>query len=145
MRNEAIIRRATPADAGECARVMFSAFASSADYHHFPREFASVEAALDETRVLLAEPLLHGVVAEHNGQIVGSNFIDMRSPVAGIGPITVDPAAQNRGLGRRLMQACLDHADSANAIGVRLGHAAYNHRSFALYSRLGFRVGPVTS
>ncbi len=99
-----------------------------------------MEAALDETRVLLAEPLLHGVVAEHNGQIVGSNFIDVRSPVAGIGPITVDPAAQNRGLGRRLMQACLDHADSANAIGVRLGHAAYNHRSFALYSRLGFRV-----
>ena len=32
------------------------------------------------------------------------------SPVAGINPITVDPAAQNRRIGRTLMQAVMDHA-----------------------------------
>ena len=40
---------------------------------------------------LIAHPGFFGIVAEHDGRIVGSNFLDERSMIAGVGPITVDP------------------------------------------------------
>ena len=45
---------------------------------------------------MLKDPEFHSVVAEIDGRIVGSNFLDERNTIAGIGPITVDPAGQNR-------------------------------------------------
>jgi hypothetical protein len=48
----------------------------------------------------LTNPGFYGVVAEEAGNIVGSNFVYLRSPVAGISPITIDPVAQNRRIGR---------------------------------------------
>jgi Acetyltransferase (GNAT) family len=74
------------------------------------------------------------------GRIVGSNCLDERSAVCGIGPITVDPAAQNRGIGRTLMQAVLDRARERGAAGVRLVQAAFHNRSLSLYTTLGFDV-----
>jgi len=70
--------------------------------------------------------------------VVGSNFIDERGPIAGIGPITVDPASQNGAIGRRLMQAVLDRASERRAAGVRLLQSAFHNRSLCLYTRLGF-------
>ena len=55
--------------------------------------------------MLIAHLGFYGLVAEEDGQIVGSNFMDQRSPIGGIGPISVDPAAQNRRADRSLMQA----------------------------------------
>ena len=34
-----------------------------------------------------------------DGRIVGSNFLDERDPIRGVGPITVDPESQNAGRG----------------------------------------------
>src|SRR5262249_7460763 len=67
-----------------------------------------------------------------------SNFMDRRSPIGGIGPISVDPAVQNRRIGRTLMQAMLDHATARGHAGIRLVQTAYHNRSLALYTRLGF-------
>jgi GNAT superfamily N-acetyltransferase len=83
-------------------------------------------------------PAFFGVVAEIDGDIVGSNFIDDRGPVRGIGPITVSPDAQGRGVGRRLMEAVLDHARGASSI--RLLQDAHNPISLSLYASLGFDV-----
>jgi hypothetical protein len=80
------------------------------------------------------------VVAEVDGRIVGSNCIDERSVIAGIGPITVDPGAQNLGVGQKLMQAVMDRASGRGAPGVRLVQAAFHGRSLSLYSRLGFDI-----
>lgn len=44
-------------------------------------------------------PGIYGVVAEDEGRILGSNFLHDYDPVPGIGPITVDPKSQNRGVG----------------------------------------------
>ena len=44
-------------------------------------------------------PSVWGVVAEVEGRVVGSNFLDERSPIRGVGPITVDPRGQNAGSG----------------------------------------------
>jgi predicted N-acetyltransferase YhbS len=73
-----------------------------------------------------------------DGRIVGSNFLDERGPVRGVGPITVDPAAQGGGVGRRLMEAVLERG--AGAAGIRLLQDSFNTRSLALYASLGFDV-----
>src|SRR5690606_28341010 len=75
---------------------------------------------------------------ELDGQVVGSNFVDERSTIAGIGPITVAPAVQNRGIGRELMQHVLDRIAQRRFPGCRLVQAAYHNRSLSLYARLGF-------
>ena len=38
---------------------------------------------------------------------MGSNCLDERSSIFGVGPITVDPEVQSAGVGRRLMQAVM--------------------------------------
>jgi GNAT superfamily N-acetyltransferase len=42
--------------------------------------------------------------------MVGSNCLDERSAIAGVGPITVEPTFQNCGVGRTLMEAVLARA-----------------------------------
>jgi len=80
------------------------------------------------------------VVAEKGGRVVGSNCMDERSVIAGIGPITVDPAAQDRGAGRKLMTAVMDRAVERRFPGVRLVQTAFHRRSMALYAKLGFDI-----
>ena len=66
--------------------------------------------------------------------------LDLRSPVAGIGPITVDSLAQNRRVGRTLMQAVMDHAMAQGKPSIRLLQATYNNGSLCLYTTLGFQT-----
>ncbi|MGP3988293.1 GNAT family N-acetyltransferase [Streptomyces sp. 3N207] len=86
----------------------------------------------------LTHPGFYSVVAELDGRIVGSNFLDERSSVVGVGPLTIDPAVQNRGAGRRLMQDVMDRAAEQGAPGIRLLQSGYHTRSFSLYASLGF-------
>ena len=90
--------------------------------------------------MLLSHPKFYSVVAEDSGVIIGSNFLDERSPVAGLGPITVSPTNQNSGVGSLLMRHMLDRAEERNYPGVRLLQAAYHSRSLALYAGLNFDV-----
>jgi predicted N-acetyltransferase YhbS len=125
-------------DTNACGRICFAAFAAVADQHNFPRNYPSVEAACDVIRMVIEHTGFYGVVAEDDGRVLGSNFMYERSAVAGIGPVTVDPAAQNLGVGRRLMQDVLDRAAARHAPSARLVQAAYNNRSLSLYTKLGF-------
>lgn len=45
------------------------------------------------------------------GQIIGSNFLLHADEVAGVGPITVDPHLQARGIGRSLMEWAVNIAE----------------------------------
>jgi hypothetical protein len=90
-----ILRPGTLEDAGPCGAICFEAFKSIASEHNFPWDFPSVEVATRVIKTLLGHPGFYSVVAESDGKVVGSNFLDERSPIAGIGPITVDPASQN--------------------------------------------------
>lgn len=134
------LRAAAPHDAPELGRVLYEAFRSIADRHGFPRDFASTEVATGLMDMLISHPGVYGIVAERDGDLIGSNFMDERAPVLGIGPISVDPATQNSGVGRRLMQEMLDHAAQRNSPGVRLVQAAYHNRSLCLYTSLGFHT-----
>ena len=97
-----------------------------------------MDVATELITMLLSHPGFFSVVAEAGGEIVGSNFLDERSPIAGVGPITVDPRVQNLRIGRGLMQAILDRAAERKFAGVRLLQSAYHSRSLALYGTLGF-------
>jgi predicted N-acetyltransferase YhbS len=134
------IREATPDDANECGRICHDAFAAIAEYHRFPPDFPTVDIAIGAVSGLIAHPGFFGVVAEDDGQILGSNFLDERSMIRGVGPITVDPDVQNRRIGLALMDAVLQRGTQHRAPGVRLLQSAYHNRSMCLYAKLGFDV-----
>jgi len=141
-----LLRAGTPGDAEACGCICYQAFATLATGHGFPPDFPSPEVATEVLTGLLSHPGFYSLVAEIDGEIVGSNFLDERSAIAGVGPITVDPNAQNTGVGRRLMLAVLERSKERAFPGVRLLQAAYHNRSLSLYAKLGFDVRePVTT
>jgi GNAT superfamily N-acetyltransferase len=132
------IRRATPEDVAVCGRICYEAFYAINTQHHFPPDLPSVEAGASLLGKLFSHPRIYCVVAEVAGRIAGSNCLDERCAISGVGPITVDPALQNTGVGRKLMQAVLDRAWQNGCAGVRLVQAAFHNRSLSLYTTLGF-------
>jgi hypothetical protein len=90
--------------------------------------------------MLLSRPDIYSVVAEAGGKTIASNFLWEGDPVAGVGPITVDPNVQNSSVGRRLMEDVVRRADEQGFLSVRLVQAAYHNRSLALYTKLGFNT-----
>jgi GNAT superfamily N-acetyltransferase len=135
---EVTLRPAEPADTDELARICFEAFGGIHDHHRFPRDFPALEAALGLMSAWIPHPQVWGVVAEVDGKIAGSNFLDERDPISGVGPITVDPEGQNAGVGRRLMEAVLERGKDAP--GIRLVQDGFHMRSLSLYTSLGFDV-----
>jgi predicted N-acetyltransferase YhbS len=133
-----LLRPIEPGDRDEVARIVYEAFAGIHDRHRFPRDFPTLDAAKQLVDAFVSHPSIWGVVAERDGRIVGSNFLDERGPVRGVGPITVDPAVQAAGVGRRLMQAVIERG--AGAAGIRLLQDSFNTGSLALYASLGFEV-----
>ena len=134
------LRPGTSEDAKQCGEICYRAFRVIAEEHNFPPDFLSPEVSITMLSEFMAHPNIYGVVAELDGRVVGSNFVDERSIIAGIGPITVDPGVQNRAIGRELMQHVLARVAKRRLPGVRLVQAAYHNRSLSLYTKLGFTV-----
>jgi len=134
------VREAEDADWVEAGRICYEAFATLADRHGFPHDFPTVAAASEPIRWLINHPNVYGVVAVGDGRILGSSFLDERSTISAIGPVSVDPTAQNLKVGRALMTAMLDRAAERRAPGVRLVQISYHNRSLSLYAKLGFDV-----
>jgi hypothetical protein len=87
-RRELVLRPIRPADADAAARIVHVAFAGIHDHHRFPRDFPTPESAAGLVGAFAAHPAIYGVVAERGGRVVGSNFLDERGRVRGVGPIT---------------------------------------------------------
>lgn len=134
------IRPARPEDAGPAGQICFDAFATINRAHNFPPDMPAAEHATGVLSMMFSHPGFYCVVAESGGRVIGSNCLDRRSAIFGVGPITVDPETQNRGVGRALMNAVLDRARENNAAGVRLVQAAFHNRSLSLYASMGFDV-----
>ena len=133
------LRPGMPEDAEACGQICYEAFTAIARKHNFPPD-VTAETAVGLISMLLGHPGFYSVVAESNGQVVGSNFLDERSPINGVGPITVDPAVQDGGVGRALMLDVMRRATERTAPGIRLVQSAYHNRSLSLYAVLGFQV-----
>jgi predicted N-acetyltransferase YhbS len=134
------IRRATPADSALCGPVCHAAFKAISTAHNFPPDFPNPDATTAILSTLFSLDGFYCVVAEREGRVVGSNVLDERALIHGVGPITVDPTIQNAGVGRRLMEAVIGRAGQQAAAGIRLVQAAFHNRSLSLYTSLGFDV-----
>jgi GNAT superfamily N-acetyltransferase len=132
------LRPLEPQHGEAVAQILYDAFADIHDRHRFARDFPTLESAVQLTRDFMRHPSIWGVVAISDNQVLGSNFLDERGPIRGVGPITVHPDAQGRGVGRQLMEAVLERG--AGATGIRLLQDSFNTRSLSLYASLGFEV-----
>jgi predicted N-acetyltransferase YhbS len=139
-RTAVTIRRAKPEDAPICGQICYEAFHKISTDHNFPPDVPAPEISVGMLTGLFSHPGFYCVVAESDGRIAGSNCLDERDAIAGVGPITIDPKTQNRGVGRKLMEAVLDRARERKFAGVRLVQAAFHNRSLSLYTTLGFDV-----
>lgn len=126
-----IIRNETPADFDAIAELTAVAFASLAVSQHTEQFIIAALRAAGALSVSL--------VAEEGGRVVGHVAF---SPVTiadgtrgwyGLGPVSVLPEAQKRGIGKALIDAGLARLKDAGGAGcVLVGDPAY-------YTRLGFR------
>jgi GNAT superfamily N-acetyltransferase len=133
------LRAGRSEDAETCGSICYEAFKAIADQHNFPPDFPSPEVSGGLITSLLARGgEIYSVVAEVDGRVVGSNFLWENGTIAGVGPITIDPSAQDVAVGRRLMEDVLQRARERGIAGVRLCQAAYHNRTLALYTKLGF-------
>jgi predicted N-acetyltransferase YhbS len=136
-----IIRSIQQADAEICGKIGFQAHKAVSSAHDYPSEQPSIEFAVGMIKTLLANPNSWGALAERDSKILGSIFLHVfpPSPVAAIGPLTVDPSAEG-GVGRTLMEASLMEARKRNYDQVRLIQSPSHLRSFVLYTKCGFTL-----
>jgi predicted N-acetyltransferase YhbS len=133
-------------DADNVGKIIFEAFSTLAEKHGFLPDFPSIDVGRAVASSFLSDPRFYSVVAEdssgdNKGVVVGSNFLDERSNiVAGVGPLTIDPKYQNKGVGRQLMINVMERAKNKNIPAIRLLQASYHNRSLALYTSLGFEA-----
>jgi ribosomal protein S18 acetylase RimI-like enzyme len=132
------VREIRPEDAKQCAAICFEAFGEIDDHHRFPRDFPSLEFAEGLMQAFVGSPFTWGTVAELDGRLVGSNFLLESDAIRGIGPISVDPAHQDHGVGRKLMEAVMERGKGGS--GTRLLQDSFNMKSLSLYESLGFEV-----
>lgn len=134
------IRPAKQKDSAACGQICYDAFSKLNQAHGFPPDFPGPEATTGMFSMMFSAKGFYCVVAESEGRIAGSNCMDERSIISGVGPITIDPSVQSRGIGRVLMKAVMDRANEQGAAGIRLVQAAFHNRSLSLYASLGFDV-----
>jgi predicted N-acetyltransferase YhbS len=135
-----LLRKGETADGPAVGAICYHAFKAIAESHNFPPDFPGPEITADLLTGLINHDGFFNLVAESDGTIVGSGFIDERNPISGIGPVMVDPSLQNEGAGRALMQALMQRSQQRRVAGIRLVQAGYHSRTLALYLKLGFEV-----
>jgi predicted N-acetyltransferase YhbS len=135
---DVILRRGRPEDADACGVIVFEAFKSIASQHNFPLDIPSAEIGIGLVTRMLSHRGFHSLIAETDGTVVGSLFLDERGPIAAVDPLTVDPAMQNQAIGRQLVLAALERVAERRFAGLRLVQSAYHYRSLCLYAKLGF-------
>jgi GNAT superfamily N-acetyltransferase len=135
-----VVRTAVAKDSEVCGQICYDAFSAINAAHGFPCDFPGSDVTTGLLAMMFSSPDFYCVVAESDGRILGSNALDERCIIRGVGPITIDPTAQNLRIGRKLMQAVIDRANQSGAAGIRLVQAAFHNRSLSLYTSLGFDV-----
>jgi ribosomal protein S18 acetylase RimI-like enzyme len=134
------LRSGRPEDAQACGAICYEAFRALGERHRFPPDFPNAEMPTGLFAHAIGRDDVYTVVAEKDGKIIGSNVLWENNPIAGVGPISVDPAAQGGSVGRRLMEDVLRHARGHGFETIRLVQACFNNLTMALYTKLGFDV-----
>lgn len=137
------LRRATPADAAEFARI-------NSHPEVQPNLMQLPYGNVERWRQILADNDLPGrtdfvLLAERDGRMLGSAGLHpagaaLRRRHAALLGISVAPEAQGQGVGRALLQALCDYADRwAQILRLELTVFVDNDRAIRLYRSLGFQ------
>lgn len=142
------IREMGPDDVTQAGEVYYNAFFVDSTACGVPTAFSapSLEAGCSLIAAMVAHPLYYKLAAvDSHGKVIGIAVIDMEDKyVNGVGPVAVSPDSANRGVGKALMKAIIQHAHKSPSI--RLNTSGSNRKSFCLYANLGFRpVGCTTA
>lgn len=132
------LRSMRPEDIEPCGRICYEAFKGISEKHNFRPDFPAPEPAIELMRMLLERSDVFNVVAESDGEVIGSNHLLEADAITAVGPITVDPNAQAQGIGRMLMDAVIERGKGSR--GIRLVQDGFNTASLSLYASLGFDV-----
>jgi ribosomal protein S18 acetylase RimI-like enzyme len=133
-----MIRRMEERDVVHAGEVIVAAFNDVFSRHGYLPPFPSNAVGIDLARGYLHLEPQECFVAEEGGKVVGSAFLHLRGTTAGIGPITVDPSCQSKGVGKELMMTVI--RAGRHCPSLRLVQDSFNTVSFPLYSKLGFAV-----
>lgn len=129
-----------PEHTEDLARICHLAFNTLHERHNVPPDVPTHDVGRLIIGAVVNRPDYAGIVAIDNGRILGSNFLLHADDVCGVGPITVDPTIQSKGVGRMLMQWAIDEARRrrGDRFSLRLFQEAVNTTSLSLYASLGF-------
>ena len=133
------IRAVEDRDLDRVGDVAFVASYHLALAHGLPPGMTSPADARAYVRRLHATDPSGGVLAEVEGEVLGLGWVHPRGPVATLGPLAVDPAWQGRGVGRRLLERCIEIA-GAGLPQVRVVHESFDATALGLFLHAGFRV-----
>jgi ribosomal protein S18 acetylase RimI-like enzyme len=133
-----MIRRMEERDVARAGEVIATAFNDVFTRHGFPPPFPSPEAGIRLARAYLQRESQECFVAVEGGRVIGSGFLHLRGETAGIGPITVDPSCQSKGVGKEIMMTVI--RAGRHCPSLRLVQDAFNIVSLPLYSKLGFAI-----
>lgn len=86
-----------------------------------------------------------GFVAEDDGVVVGSCLVSRWGSFAVLGPLTVDPAHWDAGIGRRLMEPAVDQLDAWSVRLAGLFTFPNSPKHIGLYHRYGFYPRTLTA
>lgn len=77
-------------------------------------------------------------VDDHAG-IIGSSFSHMWGKVGWVGPVSVLPAYQGRGVGKELVKSSLEYLDQAGCADIGLETMPENQVNIGMYMRIGLK------
>ena len=133
------IRRMTREDIPEVGRIGVEAFNDLMARHNRPPLYPDPQVGpLAATAYLSIDPE-RSLVATDEGRIVGSIFYRSRGETVSVGPATVAPAAQGRGVGTKLFQTVIEREPGAHS--MRIMQDSLNLASFELLVRIGYSLG----
>lgn len=144
------IREATSDDFDEIARLTVAAYRAldtwvGDDYAAHLADVAA-RAAAENTLVLVAEDEVDArILGSVTLTLGGGPFFEWNHGVdgdCGFRMLAVDPAAQGRGAGPRLVVECLDRARAAGRRRMIIGSTEWMTTAHRIYERLGFRRAP---
>ena len=138
---------------GACAAICYRAFVESNASVGQSSEYPSAQVARDGLGFSVSQPTRFHLMAvrpggdsssEHwvdgIGEVLGVVLMNCTDEAAFLGPLAVSPAEQSRGVGRALMERCIEAAKQRGMDSVRLIANLAVVAPFSLYHSLGFRT-----